>query len=200
MEAAMTTETVEEPVVVTHPAWTVDLLRQMPRVEGERYELINGELHVTTQPHTNHQIVTANIAFELTLWGRATNAGIVIPAPGLIYAKNEAVAPDVVWVSAERRDTVIGKDGKLYASPDLVIEVLLPGKANAERDREKKLELYSRRGVAEYWIADWQALTLEVYRPVEELLQLVATLQKDETLESPLLPGFACVVGRFFEI
>lgn len=196
----MTTEVAEEPVAATYPAWTIDLVRQIPQIEGERYELINGELHVTTQPHTKHQIVTTQLIFELTMWARPTNAGIAIPAPGLIYAKNEAVAPDVVWVSTARRDEVIGKDGKLHASPDLVIEILSPGKANAERDREKKLELYSRRGVAEYWIADWQALSLEVYRPVDEQLQLVATLKAGETLQSPLLPGFACPIDRFFEL
>lgn len=195
----MTTEVAEEPVIVTHPAWTIDLVRQMPQIEGERYELINGELHVTTQPHFRHQIVIIKIAFELEVWGRPSQAGLVIPAPGLIYAKNEAVAPDVVWVSAARRDEVIGKDGRLHASPDLVIEILSPGKANAERDREKKLELYSRRGVAEYWIADWQALSLEIYRPVDEQLQLVATLKAGETVESPLLPGFACPIDRFFD-
>jgi Uma2 family endonuclease len=195
----MTTDVAEEPVVATYPAWTIDLVRQMPHVEGERYELINGELHVTTQPHTKHQMVYSFIVGELNSWGRDAKLGIAFIAPGLIYAKNEAVAPDVVWISAARRDAVIGKDGKLYASPDLVIEVLSPGKANAERDREKKLDLYSRRGVAEYWIADWQALTLEVYRPLESLLQLATTLQKGETLESPLLPGFACIIDRFFD-
>lgn len=196
----MTTEVVEEPVIVTHPAWTLDLVRQMPHIEGERYELINGELHVTTQPHFRHQIACSLLVTELNNWGRAAKLGIAFIAPGLIYAKNEAVAPDAVWVSAARRDEVIGKDGRLHASPDLVIEILSPGKANAERDREKKLELYSRRGVAEYWIADWQALSLEIYRPVDEQLQLVAILKAGETLESPLLPGFACPTDRFFEL
>jgi Uma2 family endonuclease len=54
------------------------------------------------------------------------------------------------------------RDGKLYAAPDLVVEVLSPGRENEERDRETKLTLYSRRGVLEYWIVDRFTRRVEV--------------------------------------
>jgi Uma2 family endonuclease len=191
-------ETTTSTILLTR--WTVDLVEQMPHIEGERYELIDGELYVTTQPHGYHQTTTENIAFELGAWSRSTSSGRVFPAPGIIYARDEAVAPDLVWVSKERVATIIGSDGKMHESPDLVIEVLSPGKANEERDREKKLALYSRRGVGEYWIADWRAITVEVYRREQDTLQLVGTLEAGDELTSPLLPGFACVIDRFFEL
>ena len=195
----MSSETAE-PRVAAHSHWTVAMVRRMPRVEGERYELIDGELYVATQPHTRHQIACSRIMFQLELWNSNGRPGVVIPAPGVIYSKREAVAPDVVWVSAARFQQIMGKDGKLHGSPELMIELLSPGKANAERDREKKLELYSRRGVQEYWIADWQTTTVEIYRSQDDALQLVATVGAGETIESPLLPGFSCVIDRFFEL
>jgi Uma2 family endonuclease len=191
---------ITEPEVITYAHWTVDLLWKIPHIEGERYELIKGELHVTTQPHGRHQRASARIARFLDEWSEEQQAGATFVAPGVIYAKNEAVAPDVVWVSAARLEQILGKDGKLHDSPDLVVELLSPGKANAERDREKKLELYSRRGVQEYWIADWQAQTVEVYRPDGDELRLAQTLVGGETIESPLLPGFSCLIDRFFAL
>jgi Uma2 family endonuclease len=190
--------TIIKPPLMTR--WTVDLVQKMPRIEGERYEIIDGELYVTTQPHGRHQATSDNISFELGTWSRSTRAGRVFPAPGIIYAKDEAVAPDLVWVRKERVATIIGTDGKMHESPELAIEILSPGKANEERDREKKLALYSRRGVQEYWIADWRATTLEIYRREQDELKLVQTLHAGDVLTSPLLPGFACPIDRLFEL
>ncbi|HEY3228242.1 MAG TPA: Uma2 family endonuclease [Roseiflexaceae bacterium] len=190
--------TLTEPTLLTR--WTVELVEKMPHIEGERYEIIDGELYVTTQPHARHQITCDNIIIELGVWSRDTGLGRTIQAPGLIYARDEAVAPDIVWVSKTRLANVLSSDGKLHESPDLVIEVLSPGKANEERDREKKLALYARHGVQEYWIADWRATTVEVYRREQDELQLVQTLQAGDELTSPVLPGFACVIDRFFEL
>ena len=69
---------------------------------------------------------------------------------------------------------------------------------NERRDREVKLKLYSRRGVLEYWIVDWQQRKVEVYRRQEQALHLVATLYATDTLTSPMLPGFACPVTQLF--
>lgn len=190
--------TLTEAAILTH--WTVDLLEKMPRVVGERYEIICGELFVTTQPHTRHQLTCQKIAYQLEKWNDQGGNGAVIPAPGLVYAKNEAVAPDIVWVSKPRLVAILAEDGKLHESPELVIEVLSPGQANEERDRDKKLALYSRRGVPEYWLVDWRAETVEIYRQQEEQLQLDQTLTSGDEITSPLLPGFACAVKRFFEL
>jgi Uma2 family endonuclease len=179
--------------------WTNELLEHMPRLEGERYEIIDGELYVTTAPHLQHQIVCSTLVTELTLWSRSGGDGLAFAGPGVIYADDEGVVPDVVWVSQARLAQIVSEDGKLHGSPELVVEVLSPGKANAERDREKKLDLYSRRGLQEYWIVDWQAATVELYRPKESVLECAATLRGAEILTSPTLPGFSCSVEEFFK-
>jgi len=88
--------------------------------------------------------------------------------------------------------------GKVYLAPDLVIEVLSPGSENEKRDKRLKLQLYSQRGVKEYWIADWRTQTIEVYRRVNAALQLHSTLGSDDELTSPLLPGFSVKVASLF--
>jgi Uma2 family endonuclease len=190
--------TLIEPPILSH--WTTSMVERMPRVEGERYEIIDGELYVTTQPHFRHQATCDNIIIELGNWSRATGLGRTFQAPGVIFADDNAVAPDIVWLSKARMSNVLGPDGKLHDAPDLAIEILSPGKANEERDRDKKLALYSRHSIPEYWIVDWRAETVEVYRRTDEQLQLAETLKSGDEITSPLLPGFACTVARFFEL
>jgi Uma2 family endonuclease len=76
--------------------------------------------------------------------------------------------------------------------------VLSPGRQNLQRDREAKLNLYSRQGVDEYWTVDWRARTVEVYRQSGAGLQLVAELGDGDALTSPLLSGFSCPVARLW--
>jgi len=167
--------------------------------DTKRYEVIDGEMYVSRQPHNYHQIVCSRIWELLQTWNRQTKAGEAINAPGVIFAEDDDVAPDVTWMSRERRATAFQADGKYHAAPELVVEVLSPGTINEQRDRETKLKLYSRRGVLEYWIVSWMEQRLEIYRRDEAVLKLHSTLYKNDLLQSPLLPGFACQVSQFFD-
>jgi Uma2 family endonuclease len=166
--------------------------------DGKRYEVIDGELYVSKQPGWSHQMVCTILASELHVWSRETGAGHVNGAPGLIFAEDDDVAPDLVWLSTARLATALAADGKLHSAPELVVEVLSPGPSNQRRDREAKLTLYSRRGVAEYWIVDWQRRQVEVHRRENLQLHPFATLREADSLESPLLPGFALPLARVF--
>jgi Uma2 family endonuclease len=177
--------------------WTSADLDLFPD-DGKRYEIIDGELYVSKQPSWEHQLICFGIGVPLDGWSRETGAGVVNLAPGVIFADDDDVAPDLVWVSAERLPTLLGPDRKLHAAPDLVVEVLSLGSTNERRDREAKLKLYARRGVREYWIVDWQRRQIELYRRADATLQLAATLLEGDTLESPLLPGFAYPLRDLF--
>jgi Uma2 family endonuclease len=164
-------------------------------IDGTRYEIIDGELIVSKQPHLEHQAVNTVIGSALHVWSRQTRLGRAFVVPGLILAAEHDVVPDVVWASHERLAQIYGPDGKLHGAPELTVEILSYGGGNEQRDRELKLKLYSRIGVEEYWIADWRARTVEVYRRDGGELRLVTTLSGDDTLTSPLLPGFALPLG-----
>jgi Uma2 family endonuclease len=166
---------------------------------GIRYEIIDGELHVSKQPAWHHQHACIRLAYFLEDWNMRTGLGVTNAAPGIIFADDDDVAPDVVWISRARLATALQADEKLHAAPELVIEVLSPGSANERRDREAKRALYARRGVDEYWIVDWQQRRVDVFRRAQDALALVATLAADDTLETPLLPGFRCAVWRLFD-
>ena len=173
-------------------------LERLPDVEGTRYEIVDGELFVSKQPRWEHQYACTEAITQLQTWSHRTELGLALVAPGVIFAEDDDVAPDVVWISHERLAALEDAAGHLQGAPELVVEVLSPGASNVRRDREAKLGLYSRRGVDEYWIVDWRARTVDVYRREDAALRLVGTLTGGDTLTSPLLPGFACPVSTFW--
>lgn len=186
--------------------FTVDGLENMPD-DGNRYEVIDGELYVTAAPHFEHQAALDQIIIALGIWHAATGRGWPVSGAGVKFAFNAGVIPDLLWVSDQRLPVVTinprtgQPDGKFHAAPDLVVEVLSPGRDNEQRDREIKLTLYSRRGVREYWIVDRAARTVEVYRRNgAATLELAATLTLGDTLTSPLLPDFALPVDQIFRL
>jgi Uma2 family endonuclease len=177
---------------------TADLELLPDRLDDTRYEIIDGELYVAKQPSWHHQETCGLVFAHLNAWSRQSDAGRTTVAPGVLFAEDDNVAPDVVWVSKERLPLLLDEAGHLRGAPDLVVEVISPGLANEKRDREAKFKLYSRRGVLEYWIADRQLRQIEIYRREDAMLRLVATLHDTDVLQSPLLPGFACVVEELF--
>ncbi len=179
--------------------WVVADVEYLPNSDGKYYEIIEGELFMASQPHWFHQNACSNLHYGLSDWNFKTKLGKVVEAPGIIFQDDEAVVPDVIWVSKERLEHILGEDGKLHAAPELVIEVLSLGSANTRRDKEFKRKLYSARGVNEYWIVDWMSKTVEIYRRVETSLQLVTTLYKEDELTSPILPNFKIKVSQIFE-
>lgn len=178
--------------------WTSRDLDVLPENDDKQYEIVDGELYVSRQPHLDHQIVCGKLFSLLERWSEQAQTGIPIFTPGVIFADDDDVVPDVVWISRERLAVALQPDGKLHSAPELMIEVLSPGSTNERRDREAKLKLYSRRGVIEYWIASWQERRIEVYRRENAMLRLAATLYENDTLQSPHLPGFSCRVGQIF--
>lgn len=179
--------------------WTSHDLELLPDDDGKRYEIVDGELYVSKQPHLLHQFVCGQILEFLQVWSRQTKAGRAFFAPGLIFADDDDVAPDVIWISRERLATALQPDGHLHSAPELAIEVLSPGVTNTRRDREIKLKLYSRRGILEYWIVNWQERYIEVYRREQAALKLHSTLYEADVLQSPHLPGFSCQVSEIFD-
>ena len=186
-------------MVINSLYWTTADLDAIPDDGGWlRYEIIEGELFVTRAPHIRHQSAAGNIQVRLQNWSQETGLGLSVQTPGVIFTPTDAVIPDVVWASQARLDLGIDEAGHFTVAPELMVEILSSGAQNEHRDKNVKLKLYSRFGVQEYWIVNWQLQTLEVYRRTDAQLQLVATLLASDTLTSPLLPGFSVEIDRIF--
>jgi Uma2 family endonuclease len=187
--------------------WTTADLDLLAADEWKRYEIIDGELFVTRAPHLRHQSVIRNICNVLDNYSDETQLGEVFPTPGLIFSEADNVIPDVIWISVERMERFIDEAGHFTGAPELIVEILSPGEANERRDplrvprrvRQAKLKLYSSQGVEEYWIVSRELQQVEVYRRENAVLKRAATYTLQDTITSPVLPGFQCPVQRFFK-
>ncbi len=176
---------------------TADLEAMPDPQDGTRYEIIDGELFVSSHSHWGHQYAGTSLALALGLWSRETSLGFT-NTPGLILSDYDNVIPDLVWISTARLRESLQSDGKLHVAPELVVEILSPGAQNVRRDREAKLKLYDATGVSEYWIVDWRVRSIDVFRRSGDRLGFVETLSGDDRLTSPDLPGFSIALDEIW--
>lgn len=165
--------------------------------DGNRYELIEGELFVSRAARLPHQLVLHNLQIALASYLKQNPIGKVVPGPGAVFSDYDAVIPDVVFVKNESWDRIVADD-RFVKAPDLVIEILSPGKQNRERDVLVKRQLYSKYGVEEYWIVDPEKREIAIYRKLEESLRTVSTVREPETLTSLTLPGLELDLHAIF--
>ena len=126
--------------------WTIADLEGLPD-NGNRYEIIDGELFVTRAPHIEHQDVAGLIYAELLRWSLKTGLAKPFITPGIIFSESDNVIPDVIWISHELRSQLTDGSGHLTGAPELIVEVLSNTEKDKKRDRETKLKLYSIQGV-----------------------------------------------------
>jgi Uma2 family endonuclease len=179
--------------------WTSADLEALPDpLDDTRYEIIDGELFVAHQPSLVHQYACGQLYAAIEAWSELTGLGLAVIAPGVIFAEDDNVAPDVVWISRERLRTAVGADRKLHEAPELIVEVLSPGPSNESRDRHAKFKLYARRGVQEYWIVDPLRRRAELFRREGPTFNVAEVLPAEASLHSPLLPGFTHPLAKLF--
>jgi len=179
------------------PLMTVEDLDAMPE-DGNRYEVIEGELFVSRAPAIPHQIVSGNIFYSFRKYLDDNPIGVIIATPGLVFGQHSGVIPDLIFFTHGRGEEIISA-GRLVAAPDLVIEILSPGRENSSRDRVAKRQLYAKHSVKEYWIVDAENRAIEVYRLTVQGLELAMMLRQTDEITSPLLPEFSCPLSKIFE-
>jgi Uma2 family endonuclease len=186
-------------MVANQVRWTIHDIEALPDNGREKhYEIIDGELFVTRSPHFRHQRLATKLEVALENWSIVSGLGQTVQTPGLIFTENDAVIPDVIWISNERLAQGLDDGGHLIVAPELIVEIVSPGKSSGDRDRQAKRKLYSIYGVQEYWIGDWQLQNLEVYRRENAQLSLQETLYREDCLMSPMLPGFSLPLHQIF--
>ena len=181
----------------TAPLLTIDDLTALPDDDGNTYELIEGELIVSGMASLTHQRVIGNFVYLIASYLKENPVGAIFLMPGVIFDRHNSVIPDLVFLTNEQLEQV-GTEAHIRFAPALAVEVVSPGRENARRDRVKKLRVYGKFGVGEYWVADPESRTLEIYRPAGGALALAATLAGDDEITTPLLPGFRCTLGGVF--
>ena len=139
--------------------YTVDDIYSLP--EGERAELIDGQIYFMAPHTTNHQRILNYLNTEINLFIRKNNGECeVSPAPFAVFLNENDknyVEPDISVICDKNKITDKGCQG----APDWVIEIVSP--STKQMDYYKKLFKYRTAGVREYWVVDPDRKLVTVY-------------------------------------
>lgn len=117
--------------------------------DGNRYEVIDGALYMTTAPSNYHQWINMRLLQSVGFPAQDRGLGYAFSAPiGLLMPGCDPVQPDFVLVRRENAGII--RDRRIRGVPDLIAEILSP--TNPEQDTVVKRGVYARAGLPEYWI------------------------------------------------
>lgn len=147
---------------MTQPAgtasqWTYAEYARLPD-DGNRYEVIDGEVCVTPAPGIPHQQVAAELFILLRSYVREHGLGEMLWDVDVLFVSGQFLRPDMVLVPPDAELS----DRGVESAPALVVEVLSPHSKRI--DRIKKPPRYRDFGVPEYWVVDGEGKRIERYR------------------------------------
>jgi Uma2 family endonuclease len=176
--------------------WDRAKWEQLPD-DGNRYEVIDGVLYMTTAPSAFHQWILRQLFVTLYQQIDSAGVGLTFWSPmGVFMPGCDPVQPDLLVIRTA--DLSIIHDRRVYGVPALLIEVLSP--SNAEKDTEIKRKAYAQASVPEYWIIRPATRDLLVYTEPDDSLGDYVQSQRvapDAEFVSPTLPVRASVASFF---
>lgn len=148
--------------------------------EGDRAELINGQLYAMAPPSRVHQklILKFSYTFENYIQSHHGNCEIY-PAPFAVNLDADDknwVEPDISVICDRSKLTDRGCKG----APDFVIEIVSP--SSRKMDYSTKNVLYSEAGVREYWIVDPAKERTTVYQYEEDAAPAIFPFEQPVTV------------------
>lgn len=152
--------------------------------EGERSELIDGELFVMASEgdlHINYlELLTEALRAALGPAYKVVQRGVFNRLP------ETQLSPDIaVWPAGTLAD------GMKPENVRLIVEV---SDTTARGDKRKKAPIYARAGIAEMWIMDVQPRRLLVYRGAADGVWPEPTVVKPGEVIAPLCAPTAVIV------
>lgn len=155
-----------------HADWTVEMLDALPD-DGQRYEIIDGTLHVTPTPSDVHQLVAGAFYRRIHGYLEESRLAYALFSPADVRTgdrKRNRVLPDVFAVRYV--------DGKRptypYSLSDLLLVIEVESPSNPLLDYRVKRELYLTQGVPEYWIANTEARVVSRWRSMGDPGEVLA--------------------------
>jgi Uma2 family endonuclease len=140
--------------------YTADMVRALPE-DGNRYEVVYGELLVTPAPRPWHELIQRRLVTALDVYlGQHPVAEVLGSRSDLSWGPDVLVSPDLFVVPLEQARTL---DWSRMKDLLLVAEVLSP--SSARYDRFVKRRRYQEAGVPLYWIVDGDERRVEIWTP-----------------------------------
>lgn len=175
--------------------WTVEMLDALPD-DGDRYELIDGELFVTPAPSDVHQLVVGALHARLRAYLRPFPVARAFVSPSDVRRpdrRKNRVQPDIFAV----RLTDGARPAYPFEQADLLLAVEVESPTTRAYDHQTKRKLYLANGVPEYWIVSPETLTFARWRTPGDAAELLTS--RIEWQPAAMPAPFVLEIPEFFE-
>ena len=167
--------------------WCADRWEKLP-YDGNRYEVIDGVLYMSTSPSVFHQWIINRLLGLVGLPLQNAGFGYAFTGPiGVFMPGCDPIQPDFLMIRSERMSIV--DEARIVGVPDLIVEVLSP--SHPQLDTTIKRAAYAKAGLPEYWIVRPATRDIMIYwQPEPDFGDFAQSrlIAADGVLESPTLP------------
>lgn len=164
--------------------YTIDDIYALP--DGERAELIDGQIYYMSPPSRTHQKLSMLLSNEISEYIKRSKGNCeVYAAPFAVFLNADDinyVEPDISVIC----DLTKLDDKGCHGAPDWIIEIV--SQSSRQMDYFTKLFKYQQAGVREYWIVDPTKDQVIVYKFEKEIMEQYSL---DEEIEVGIYEGFA---------
>ena len=162
--------------------------------DDKRWEIIGGEaFDMTPAPLVRHQLVCGELCFRLKSYFQGGICQVLDSPTDVKLSNEDVVQPDILVVCSPRQIMETHIEGP----PALVVEILSP--SGLRHDRVRKMELYARSGVKEFWLVTPEPPLVEVFVLAGSSYRLHGGYGPDETLRSPIFPKLKLSLAGVFD-
>ncbi len=169
--------------------YTVDDIYALP--EGERAELIDGQMYGMASPGRTHQQILLSIGRKVADYIEAHHGKYEVNiAPFAVFLNQDNrnyLEPDISVVCDRSKLTEKGCNG----APDWVIEIV--SLSSRTMDYYRKLIKYEKSGVREYWVVDPERNRVMVYNFEHETMEEYSF---EEEVISGIFENFSIIVPK----
>jgi Uma2 family endonuclease len=161
----------------------------------ERWELIGGEpIAMSPSPTDRHQLVCGALFVEMSLYFRGRPCRALISPMDVKLSDLDVVQPDILVVCDPKQL----RGTHIEGPPTVVVEVLSP--SSELHDRGRKMELYARCGVLEYWLVLPYPSGVEVLLLDHGGYRIHKLYRRPDTLASPSFPDLRIPLQDVFDV
>lgn len=195
MKSPMKVKDAEVAYKTTHKKYTYQDYLAMPE-DGNRYEIINGELIIALTPLIIHQQISINISYQLYKFLEDHSLGEFLKAPcDVVLSDFNVFQPDIFFIANENREILTEKN--ISGAPDVVWEIISID--TAYNDLIEKKELYAEFGVKEYWLVDPKKQWVEIFENRDGKFESVQKLEKEGIAKSTIISGWEIDLSKIFK-
>ena len=160
--------------------------------EGERVELILGQIFTMAAKGTRHTVATSRLLKNLFML--IGEQAIVRCQDPISLPNHSEPEPDIAIVRLRSDDYVDS-----HPAPADIILVIEVADSSIKFDRDTKAALYAAAGISEYWIVNLIDDRLEIYRqPEGSIYAKIEIITPPRSINLPQFPEIVISIGDFF--